>query len=167
MTDDKTNQDSEQASQTIDQAKQDNEKKQFVTGMLGIDSSTPMRRRMPTPNTAQLGQGSQIVFNIGDQRYVLNVEEDDIVVGRAAEEATPDDPVEFDLSPFGAYQYGVSRQHAIISLIDGFVYVEDLGSTNGTRINGFQLTGHQKYRLRDGDEIEFARLRTNIRFQSK
>ncbi|MCA9894532.1 MAG: FHA domain-containing protein, partial [Anaerolineae bacterium] len=45
------------------------------------------------------------------------------------------------------------------------LYIEDLGSTNGTRINGFQLTPRQKYRLRDADELEFARLRTIIRFE--
>ncbi|MEL6310133.1 MAG: FHA domain-containing protein [Chloroflexota bacterium] len=44
--------------------------------------------------------------------------------------------------------------------------MEDLGSTNGTRINGFQLTADQKYRLRDGDEIEFARLRSDIVFKA-
>ena len=75
------------------------------------------------------------------------------------------DTIDFDLSPYGAYTFGVSRQHAIITLHEGFLYLEDNNSTNGTRINGFQLTPKQKYRLRDGDEVEFARLRTSIRFE--
>ena len=60
----------------------------------------------------------------------------------------------------------VSRRHSrIVREADGYL-VEDLGSTNGTRINGFQLTSKQRYRLRDGDEIEFARLRMTIKFES-
>ena len=60
----------------------------------------------------------------------------------------------------------VSRRHARIQFLNNQYLIEDLGSTNGTRINGFQLTANQQYRLRDGDEIEFARLRTSIRFRN-
>jgi FHA domain/PilZ domain len=35
-------------------------------------------------------------------------------------------------------------------------YVIDMGSTNGTLVNGHQLTPHQEYRLADGDEISFG-----------
>jgi pSer/pThr/pTyr-binding forkhead associated (FHA) protein len=46
------------------------------------------------------------------------------------------------------------------------LYLEDLNSTNGTRINGFQVTPKQKYRLRENDEIEFARLRTTLKYEA-
>lgn len=85
------------------------------------------------------------------------------MLGRATDKGDSD--IDFDLTPHGAYHFGVSRRHATISLIDGFLYIEDLGSTNGTRINGFQLTPHQQYRLRDGDEVEFARMRVLIEFE--
>jgi hypothetical protein len=124
----------------------------------------PMPHREPLPNTTRLTPGWRIIFRIGDQKKALNIEEI-ITIGRGVEHENTN-AVDFDLTPFGAYHFGVSRKHAIMTLKDGYLYLEDLGSTNGTRINGFQLTANQKYRLRDGDEIEFARLRTSIRFRN-
>jgi len=130
------------------------------------ESMEAAKPRQPRPNTAMLTDKWQIVLQVGDQKKVLHFSER-LMVGRAIDSETrPPDEIGFDLTPFGAYHFGVSRHHAIMSLKDGYLYLEDLGSTNGTRINGFQLTANQKYRLRDGDEVEFARLRTHIRFKA-
>lgn len=134
------------------------------TEMLNLPKDfKPMPNRDPQPGTALLGEGWRLIFRIGDQKKALTIK-DRILIGRSLEQEN--DPIGFDLTPFGAYHFGVSRQHAALTLKDGYLYLEDMGSTNGTRINGFQLTAHQKYRLRDGDEIEFARLRTSVRFRS-
>ena len=122
-------------------------------------SFQPMQDR-PPKKTGIIGENWKIKCKIEDKFATVPITEQ-IVVGRTMD----DDIVDFDLTPFDAYHYGVSRRHAIMSLLDGFLYIEDLGSTNGTRINGFQLTSKQKYRLRDGDEIEFARLRMIIKFE--
>jgi FHA domain len=135
------------------------------TSMLSMpESAMPMEQREPRPNTAHLSLGWRIVFKIGDQKKTLPMKEL-ILVGRAVESDSTANQINFDLTPFGAYHFGVSRHHAHITLKDGYLYLEDLDSTNGTRINGFQLTANQKYRLRDGDEIEFARLRSVIQFK--
>jgi hypothetical protein len=48
----------------------------------------------------------------------------------------------------------VSRRHARFRLDAGIYMLEDLGSTNGTFVNGLRLTS--PYRVRDGDiELEF------------
>lgn len=126
------------------------------------EDTHPMRDRAPSPGTVQLSSAWRLTFKIGKQIHHLEVQ-DEMTIGRAQEDNP--ESVEFDLTPYGAFHFGVSRVHARLTLHDGFLYIEDLGSTNGTRINGFQLTPNQKYRLRDGDEIEFARLRTNMRFE--
>lgn len=54
----------------------------------------------------------------------------------------------------------VSRGHARIELAGAEWVVKDLGSTNGTRVNG-KLVKEQ--RLRDGDELRFARARCVFR----
>lgn len=131
------------------------------TQILKSPDSEPMPERHPTPSTTKLGPGWQLSFKFGDQAAVIDVDTQ-IIVGRLLEGETG---VDFDLGPYGAYHYGVSRQHAMLTLHEGLLYLEDNMSTNGTRINGFQVTPRQKYRLRDGDEIEFARLRTTLRFE--
>ncbi|MFT5448369.1 MAG: hypothetical protein ACI9DC_003553 [Gammaproteobacteria bacterium] len=50
---------------------------------------------------------------------------------------------------------GVSRNHARIFQLSGQWMVEDLGSTNGTRINNSKLEGKQS--LSDGDTVAFGR----------
>jgi len=49
----------------------------------------------------------------------------------------------------------VSRQHAEIERSDGSYILHDLGSKNGTYVNGQRVRG-EPYRLKDGDEIQIA-----------
>jgi pSer/pThr/pTyr-binding forkhead associated (FHA) protein len=50
----------------------------------------------------------------------------------------------------------VSRRHCCLSEVDGAVVVRDLGSRNGTRINGLRVEwGH----LGPGDELSIAHYR--------
>ncbi|MBI3948359.1 MAG: FHA domain-containing protein [Armatimonadetes bacterium] len=49
----------------------------------------------------------------------------------------------------------VSRQHAAITLEERCT-VEDLGSTNGTKVNGQRLAPHEPFPLADGDELAFG-----------
>ncbi|MFW5691997.1 MAG: FHA domain-containing protein [Chloroflexota bacterium] len=139
----------------------DDERKQ-ETGFLNAPDSQPMQDRLPRPQTTYLGAGWKLQVKVGEQSATMDVEET-MVIGRSLE--GEDDPLlALDLGPFDAYRSGVSRRHAIITQREGGLYIEDAGSTNGTRINGFQLSPRRRYRLRDGDEVEFARLRTVFRF---
>ena len=56
----------------------------------------------------------------------------------------------------------VSRRHAEIRPGRAGYLVQDLGSTNGTMVNGIKLTADQ--RLRDGDIISFGS--THVRFEA-
>jgi predicted component of type VI protein secretion system len=56
----------------------------------------------------------------------------------------------------------VSRRHCALSLRDGRVWVEDLGSRNGTRLNGQPLATPRP--LEDGDQLEVAHLPFRVRF---
>jgi pSer/pThr/pTyr-binding forkhead associated (FHA) protein len=51
----------------------------------------------------------------------------------------------------------VSRRHAQIEIMpDSAVYVEDLGSTNGTRLSDKILTPHDRQQVRNGDLVRFG-----------
>lgn len=58
----------------------------------------------------------------------------------------------------------VSRQHAVLWIEDGDLFVRDLGSTNGTFVNDRRLTDDDRRRLQEGDEVRFASvLRVRVR----
>jgi pSer/pThr/pTyr-binding forkhead associated (FHA) protein len=125
----------------------------------------PMPDRGPRPETSLLPPPWRLLLQVGGENTTtigLQVR-DRTIVGRI-DEGESDSDTDVDLNPYGGFQNGVSRKHAIITHENGALYVEDLGSTNGTRINGFELIPHKKYRLRDGDELEFGRLRIVLRF---
>lgn len=87
---------------------------------------------------------------------------DRITIGRAdpSQEFEPT----LDLTPYGGREQGVSRRHALIRQEEQRLYLEDLGSTNGTRLNGGALRPGEAYELRDGDLIELGETRLLIRF---
>ena len=49
----------------------------------------------------------------------------------------------------------ISKRHAIIRIIKGSFYIEDCGSTNGTRLNG-QTVKREPVRLSDKDIIQLG-----------
>ena len=50
----------------------------------------------------------------------------------------------------------ISRNHFSVGYSGGDYFIEDRNSTNGTKINGVDIKGQEKYKLEDGDEIEIA-----------
>ena len=50
----------------------------------------------------------------------------------------------------------MSKNHAKLFLKDGVFYVEDLNSTNGTKINGIHIEPNVPSVLTDGDEVQFG-----------
>lgn len=72
-------------------------------------------------------------------------------IGRASEcEVTLNDP-------------GVSRTHAIVETAGAQPRVRDLGSTNGTFVNGERVTSRE---LRSGDELRFGNTHVQLEEES-
>lgn len=81
----------------------------------------------------QEGQGAGQSWSIEKERVIIGRSEDcDIVL----------------------VERQVSRHHARIRRLDSQYVLEDLGSRNGTYVNGREVTG--PYVLQDGDEIQIA-----------
>ena len=70
-----------------------------------------------------------------------------------------------DLSAYAGYRLGVSRKHAIIRLKNNQLELYDLGSSNGTSINGTRLNPHQSQVLRNGDEVMLGKMMLRVLFQ--
>jgi pSer/pThr/pTyr-binding forkhead associated (FHA) protein len=72
-----------------------------------------------------------------------------------------------DLTPFAGYRMGVSRRHAAIRFSEeNGLDLWDLGSSNGTFLNGQRLSAHRPYRLRDGDELRLGQMLVHVYFES-
>ena len=73
---------------------------------------------------------------------------------------------EIDLTDDLALEYGVSRRHACIFRRGNAVEVEDLGSINGTLLNGKRLAPYIPEPLKDGDQIQLGKLLIEVCLQS-
>jgi len=113
-----------------------------------------------TPSSASVTPPpARLEFRIGERRLIVAVHVD-MVLGRHTDE----DVLEIDLNKYGAGELGVSRRHAQIHVQNSELFIRDLGSTNGTRLNGAVIPANQMVRLRDGDELELGQFRTVVRF---
>ena len=63
-----------------------------------------------------------------------------------------------------AKQHGVSREHVCLYRRGHAVEVEDLGSTNGTLLNGVRLKPYKPEFLNDGDQLQLGQLLVEVRF---
>ncbi|WP_127584512.1 DUF6382 domain-containing protein [Paenibacillus koleovorans] len=52
---------------------------------------------------------------------------------------------------------GVSKHHMEMTREDDAFYAKDLGSTNGTRLNGERMSPYKEYLMKDGDRIDIVR----------
>ena len=58
----------------------------------------------------------------------------------------------------------VSREHCVLRLHDGAAWLEDLGSTNGTFLDGVRLTPHSEAQLSNGAELLIGPARARVRY---
>ncbi len=84
----------------------------------------------------------------------------EFTLGRIAE-GQPIMP-DVDLSPYQAYASGVSRLHAVIKQTSNRVLMMDLGSANGTYINGKRLNPNVEHVLHNGDIIALGKLKMQV-----
>jgi hypothetical protein len=106
-----------------------------------------------------------VVFALIDKDVLLPIPvQGRVTIGRSAIEGSEN--LHVDLNPYGGQESGVSRWHAALYRTQHTVSLVDLGSTNGTYINGTKLVPHQPRLLREGDEVRLAGMRFHISFDN-
>jgi hypothetical protein len=69
-----------------------------------------------------------------------------------------------DLTAFNAFQHGVSRHHCQFERRRNRLVVTDLGSSNGTYLNGEPLLPYKQYIVADGDGLAVGTLQFRVTF---
>ena len=73
---------------------------------------------------------------------------------------------DIDLTPYQAYEGGVSRLHATIRIEKLAATITDLGSANGTRVNGKLVPPHTLQPLENGDIIALGKFKIQMLIRS-
>lgn len=87
---------------------------------------------------------------------------DVVNIGRS--DAAQDWHPELDVIPYGGGvpEMGVSRHHARLVRQDGKYMLMDVGSTNGTYVNGTAIEYNKAAELKDGDTVAFGAFSTQV-----
>ncbi|NWF68792.1 MAG: FHA domain-containing protein [Chloroflexi bacterium] len=129
-----------------------------------IDEGAKDLAAKATWGTARFNPASSIIIHVRDSAEPIILQPTKrTVVGRSDSSSTqkPD----LDLTPYGALEKGVSRLHAAIERSEDTLTLIDMGSSNGTHLNGQRLIPDQPRVLRDGDEIRFGKLVAHVYFK--
>ncbi len=102
-----------------------------------------------------------VTLHLLDTGQVLPLaERNEFTLGRISE-GQPIMP-DVDLSPYQAYARGVSRLHAVLKREASHVFLMDLGSSNGTYVNGKRLTPNVDHAVANGDVVALGKLKIQI-----
>ncbi|MGE5072574.1 MAG: FHA domain-containing protein [Anaerolineae bacterium] len=118
-------------------------------------------KAMP-PSVAPAGTiNNWVTLHLLDTGQVLPLSErNEFTLGRISD-GQPIMP-DIDLSPYQAYARGVSRLHAVLKREASRVFLMDLGSSNGTFVNGKRLPPNTDHAISNGDVVALGKLKIQI-----
>ncbi len=131
-----------------------------TTEMIG--AGTVDLSSLSTFKTDALVPRGAIAFFLMDSVKPVSVSHsNNIILGRLVEGDAGDS---VDLTPYGAFDQGVSRRHARVHRKGQGYELIDLESTNGTSVDATRLVPSQPYDLKSGNVIWLARFPLRVVF---
>jgi pSer/pThr/pTyr-binding forkhead associated (FHA) protein len=125
--------------------------------LASVQDTPPPLTQPEKPKTEQV----MVSIYLVDTGQIMHLSDrSEYTIGRIAE-GQPILP-DVDLSVYEAYTLGVSRLHACLKIINQRVVITDLGSSNGTRVNGQKIMPHIDFPLSHGDMVALGKLKTQI-----
>jgi hypothetical protein len=127
----------------------------FPTDQLPGLTTAPIEQESAEPSSAWIS------LHLLESGQILPVaDRTDFTVGRVSD----NQPImpDIDLSSFKAYENGVSRLHVVIRRNVGETSIMDLGSANGTYINGVRIMPNTEQPLHHGDLVALGKLKIQI-----
>lgn len=120
-----------------------------------------LKKKAPRPDSVSAPGNSWLSLHLMDSGKILPLaSRNEFTLGRLSE-GQPIMP-DIDLTPYQAYASGVSRLHAVVKRDGNRVLVMDLGSSNGTYLNGRRLNPHVEEPLNHGDIVAVGKLKIQI-----
>ncbi len=115
----------------------------------------------PTPSATSSVSETAVSLHLIESGMILHLSgQNEFTMGRVAE-GQPILP-DVDLSPYEAYAQGVSRLHAVLKLNNQRVFITDLGSSNGTRVNGQKIMPNVDYPLNHGAVVALGKFKIQV-----
>jgi hypothetical protein len=122
----------------------------------------PLATRRLSRYTGMLGVASVAMFiNDHEEPMILDIS-NQAVLGRYTPNSTTQPRV--DLTPYGAFERGVSRMHLVIRRGESGLSVEDLGSSNGSWLNSTRLQPYVPAPLKSGDRLRLSQIEIEVYF---
>lgn len=117
------------------------------------------------PGTATFANHCHLILDLGEgtQRVITIGAQEQITIGRI-DGLTSVLPT-IDLGRLGGWERGVSRLHAAIQRVGDKLYLVDLGSTNGTFLNGQRIEPRTPCLLHDRDHVRLGLFDVGVHFQ--
>lgn len=120
-------------------------------------------RPLQADGTEWIPASRNITLRIRDAQTPIRIDTlQRLVLGRV-NNRNPRRP-DIDLTAYRAFEKGVSCNHAILYREGDYLMLADLGSTNGSFVNGQRLTPHEPRILNSGDEIRLGNLIAQVTF---
>ena len=108
-----------------------------------------------------------LVIQVMDEKTLVIQPKSEVVLGRSGVYGEHTHKVDIDLMAYDGFAKGVSKFHALIRRESDAVYLVDLGSKNGTSMNGTQISPHEPYRIQDGDLAYLGALPIRFNFPNQ
>lgn len=108
---------------------------------IGHSSTVELHRRSFVGEIPSTHRAYMEIISLGDKNEVIELVEKDIHIGRS-----PKCEVQLQVD-------NVSRRHVRVSFHNEEYHIEDMGSTNGTYVNGIRI---EKCVLRNHDQVEIG-----------
>jgi len=126
-----------------------------------IESNQDQRENFAIPPMPPTTEDAEVSLYFGDTGQILTLERgNEYVIGRKSRKqpVVPD----IDLTPFKAYEWGISRIHSNLEIGPQAVTITDLGSSNGTWLGSTRLEPHSPQPLKHGDVIFLGKLKVQV-----
>ena len=136
--------------------------------VLSYTASKTIQKEKKESKEELIGEETTILegYRMNQELYLLPVKQDDTDMRNGSEQLA-DRIIRINEFPFSIgkderhvqgviNRRGVSRIHGTFVLENTEIYYMDNHSTNGTKINGKRILPDEKYRIEEGNRIEFA-----------